>query len=118
MADVACFCNCFYSFEGGAGACPRCGAVAVVMTAAAPTGRERSQRAQSRVPAVGDDTAEARARERAAGRRDPAVLSIPGLHNASVIGSVNEAQRAMTLTALSSGLAGRYGPGSAAGHRS
>ena len=118
MADVACFCDCFYSFEGAAGACPRCGAVAVVMTAAAPTGRERSQRAQSRVRAFGDDTAEARARERAAGKRDPAVLSFPGLHNASVIGSVNEAQRAMFLTAPSSGLAGRYGPGSAAGHRS
>jgi hypothetical protein len=30
MADVACFCGCLYSFEGGAGACPKCGEVAAV----------------------------------------------------------------------------------------
>ena len=30
MTDVACFCNCFFSFEGGAGACPKCGEVASV----------------------------------------------------------------------------------------
>jgi len=32
MAEVACFCGCCYSFEGGAGACPRCGEYAVVAT--------------------------------------------------------------------------------------
>jgi hypothetical protein len=30
MADVACFCGCFFSFDGGAGACPKCGKVAGV----------------------------------------------------------------------------------------
>jgi hypothetical protein len=30
MTDVACFCGCLYSFEGGAGACPKCGEVAAV----------------------------------------------------------------------------------------
>ena len=25
MADVACFCGCLYSFDGGGGACPECG---------------------------------------------------------------------------------------------
>ena len=30
MADVACFCGCVYSFEGGAGACPKCGEWATV----------------------------------------------------------------------------------------
>ena len=30
MTDVACFCDCFYSFDGGAGACPKCGEVASV----------------------------------------------------------------------------------------
>ena len=25
MADVACFCGCLYSFDGGGGACPKCG---------------------------------------------------------------------------------------------
>jgi hypothetical protein len=30
MADVACFCGCFYSFDGGAGACPKCGEYATV----------------------------------------------------------------------------------------
>ncbi len=28
MAEVACFCGCCYSFDGAAGACPRCGEVA------------------------------------------------------------------------------------------
>jgi hypothetical protein len=31
MADVACFCGCCFSFDGGAAACPRCGEVATVM---------------------------------------------------------------------------------------
>jgi hypothetical protein len=30
MTDVACFCGCFFSFDDGAGACPRCGEVASV----------------------------------------------------------------------------------------
>jgi NAD(P)-dependent dehydrogenase (short-subunit alcohol dehydrogenase family) len=30
MTDVACFCGCFFSFDGGAGACPKCGEVASV----------------------------------------------------------------------------------------
>ena len=41
MADVACFCGCCYSFEGGAGACPRCGEYAVV----APGGPGRAEAA-------------------------------------------------------------------------
>ena len=34
MTDVACFCGCLYSFDGGEGPCPRCRAVAVVWTQA------------------------------------------------------------------------------------
>lgn len=30
MTDVACFCNCLFSFDGDAGACPKCGEVASV----------------------------------------------------------------------------------------
>ena len=30
MTEVACFCGCFFSFDGGAGACPKCGEVASV----------------------------------------------------------------------------------------
>ena len=30
MTDVACFCGCSFSFDGGAGACPKCGEVASV----------------------------------------------------------------------------------------
>jgi hypothetical protein len=30
MTDVACFCGCLFSFNGGAGACPKCGKVASV----------------------------------------------------------------------------------------
>jgi hypothetical protein len=35
MAKVACFCGCTFSFDGGAGACPRCGE-AVSLTGALP----------------------------------------------------------------------------------
>jgi len=42
MADVACFCGCLYSFHGDAGACPRCGEYATVMTAAASVSAGRS----------------------------------------------------------------------------
>lgn len=40
MADVACFCGCLYSFGGGAGACPRCGEIATIMSAAAAASTE------------------------------------------------------------------------------
>jgi hypothetical protein len=40
MTDVACFCGCCYSFDGGAGACPRCGECAVVRPAVAALGAE------------------------------------------------------------------------------
>jgi hypothetical protein len=53
MTDVACFCDYLYSFEGAAGACPRCGAVAAIVTGATPTGYERSRRAQQPMPASG-----------------------------------------------------------------
>ena len=43
MADVACFCGCFYSFDGGAGACPGCGEVAAVTAGPVAAGTERSE---------------------------------------------------------------------------
>ena len=43
MTDVACFCGCCYSFDGGAGACPRCGEYAVVRPGPAVAGTEHSQ---------------------------------------------------------------------------
>ncbi len=46
MADVACFCGCVYSFDGGAGACPGCGEVATVTARPAPAGTERVQQGQ------------------------------------------------------------------------
>jgi hypothetical protein len=36
MTEVACFCGCRYVFDGGAGACPKCGELAMVPTHAAP----------------------------------------------------------------------------------
>jgi hypothetical protein len=36
MADVACFCGCCFSFDGGAGACPKCGKVARVTAGPVP----------------------------------------------------------------------------------
>lgn len=46
MTNVACFCGCLYSFDGGEGPCPSCGAVAVIDTTAireASHNREQSQ---------------------------------------------------------------------------
>jgi hypothetical protein len=43
MADVACFCGYLFSFDGGAGACPRCGEVAGVTGLAVPGGSGRSR---------------------------------------------------------------------------
>jgi hypothetical protein len=118
MTDVACFCNCIYSFEGDAGPCPQCGAVAAVRTAAASTGRERNGRAQPPLPEVGAGAAEAHAAERAAGKRGLAVVCVPGQQGPSVVDSVSAAQLAMFLTTVSTGLAGSDAPGSGAGHRS
>ncbi|MBV9095670.1 MAG: hypothetical protein JO132_17670 [Streptosporangiaceae bacterium] len=46
MTDVACFCGCFYSFEGGAGACPKCGQVAAVTAGPLLESTGRGQREQ------------------------------------------------------------------------
>jgi hypothetical protein len=46
MADVACFCGCCYSFEGGAGACPTCGEVAYVAAGPTSDSTGRGQREQ------------------------------------------------------------------------
>jgi hypothetical protein len=43
MADVACFCGCCFSFDGGAGTCPRCGEVASLTGELAPPSTGRSQ---------------------------------------------------------------------------
>jgi hypothetical protein len=43
MIDVACFCGCCFSFDGGAAACPRCGQVASVTAGLAPGDAGRSQ---------------------------------------------------------------------------
>ena len=51
MADVACFCGCFYSFDGAGGACPTCGEYASV--AAGPTPEPTGHgRPEHRVPTV------------------------------------------------------------------
>ena len=39
------------------------------------------------------------------------VVCVPGLPEPSMINTVSEAQRALFMTAVSSGLAGRYAPG-------
>lgn len=49
MADVACFCGCFYSFDGAAGACPQCGEIASVGTGPAPESAGQG-RPEHRVP--------------------------------------------------------------------
>jgi hypothetical protein len=42
MAEVACFCGCLYSFDGGAGACPKCGEYAIITAASASTSAQPS----------------------------------------------------------------------------
>lgn len=49
MADVACFCGCFYSFDGAAGACPQCGEIASVGTGPASESTDQG-RPEHRVP--------------------------------------------------------------------
>jgi hypothetical protein len=49
MADVACFCGCFCSFDGAKGACPQCGEIASVATGSAPESTEQA-RPEHRVP--------------------------------------------------------------------
>jgi hypothetical protein len=48
MTDVACFCGCLYSFDGDAGACPRCGKYATVRTGPALTRAEGGQPREER----------------------------------------------------------------------
>lgn len=55
MTDVACFCGCLYSFDGGAGACPTCGEYAIVRTAPARGCTEVGQPREQRVLAICQD---------------------------------------------------------------
>jgi hypothetical protein len=43
MTDVACFCDCFFSFDGDAGACPKCGEVASVTGLPVPESSRRNR---------------------------------------------------------------------------
>ncbi len=61
MTDVACFCGCCYWFDGGAGACPRCGERAVVRPADAAVSAEPagdSEPAARSAPMPGAEPAE------------------------------------------------------------
>jgi hypothetical protein len=42
MTDVACFCGCLYSFDGGGAACPKCGEYATVAAGPGFKSTERS----------------------------------------------------------------------------
>lgn len=42
MTDVACFCGCLYSFDGGGAACPKCGEYATVAAGSGFKSTERS----------------------------------------------------------------------------
>ncbi len=53
MADVACFCGCFYSFDGAGGACPTCGEYASVAAGPTPEGAVRIGQSNS-VPVTND----------------------------------------------------------------
>lgn len=47
MAEVACFCGCLYSFDGGAGDCPKCGEYASVTAASVSKSAQPGQQGQS-----------------------------------------------------------------------
>jgi len=53
MAAVACFCGCSFSFDGGAGACPRCGEVARLTAGPEVHGVARDW-TENPVPAMGE----------------------------------------------------------------
>jgi hypothetical protein len=55
MTDVACFCGCLFSFDGGAAVCPGCGRHAVVWTGAALTCTGDDQPRGQRVAPPGRD---------------------------------------------------------------
>jgi hypothetical protein len=57
MTNVACFCGCLYSFDGGEGPCPKCGAVASVKTKAI---RRTSENRERNEPATADASLPAR----------------------------------------------------------
>lgn len=78
MTDVACFCGCLFSFEGGAGACPRCGEVASV-TAGPVSGSPGRRRLETPVPVmsrVGQNGETARACPGRAAAGAPAGIAI------------------------------------------
>ena len=54
MNDVACFCGCWFSFDGGAAACPWCGEIASVTAGPAPGAPGRG-RPKSLVPVMRED---------------------------------------------------------------
>ncbi len=54
MTDVACFCGCFYSFDGGRGACPQCGEDVTLTTGSTLNDAGRRQEEQL---AAGNDGA-------------------------------------------------------------
>jgi hypothetical protein len=86
MTDVACFCGCLFSFDGGEGACPRCGEVASVT----------SGRPEIPLPVTNGIGQNGQMRGHA--RNGPKPAPRPAL------------QRALFMTAVSSWLAGHYAP--------
>ena len=75
MADVACFCGCLYSFHGGAGACPKCGEYATVMTAAAYASAGRSHQHSQPVSVGSEDAGRTNGRELPGNRE---LVPVPG----------------------------------------
>jgi Zn-dependent M28 family amino/carboxypeptidase len=57
MTEVACFCGSLYSFDGGGGACPKCGEYAAVMAGPAfnSTGRSRPRQTAAQMNEVGQN---------------------------------------------------------------
>ncbi len=86
MTDVACFCGCCFSFDGGSAACPRCGEVASVTAGPAFEEAGRGQPVTP-VPVVNGT-----------GRNGPTPETCPERAEA---GALSGAQRVLFMTAVS-----------------
>ena len=86
MTDVACFCGCFYSFDGAAGDCPKCGEYATVTGGPSFSSTVRSRQEQP-VPATNGARACQRTDQRRAGLARAPVLPTRG---PSMSGAIEE----------------------------
>ena len=96
MAEVACFCGCCFSFDGAAGACPRCGEVARLTAGPVTAGRSRPEHP---VPVTNGD------------RQDGHVPDVPPERTEADVALSDVALSDVALSGIAAGaIAGNTGP--------